>query len=364
MALSQKQLEKQIRPSGGGKDLVIIGMVGLLMIAAFIFFLFKIIGQSEEHVEKVRKTKMKYQESLKWRPDSNLSEKRILQDLKIDPRRRKASYRQLDLSRKSFKYLGRMVSLEDLSLSGCVFKDSWLKYIQNLPLIAFNLSSTNLTDKGTRYISEIDSLRALSLSETEISDHGLKAISNLTNLGSIGLDGTNITDNGVRYLLKLKNLSLLSIANTKLSPISVDKLVESKRLRSLNVQGIYLKRSNVEKIAENTKLHFLTMNNCGLTDEDVAPLTKCGTIQRLKMDRNELSDKSLKLLAKLPQLRFLSVEQCFAITDKGAREFREKKPQCRLKYSPEKNKLQKGIPLRNINEEVMFIEDQVRSKGK
>ena len=69
------------RDPKGKKDLVIMCVIAVILIFALAYVLINIVRQSEKHVEKVRNTKVQYEESLSWRPDKSLCEKRILKDL-------------------------------------------------------------------------------------------------------------------------------------------------------------------------------------------------------------------------------------------------------------------------------------------
>lgn len=112
-----KRLESNIRSRSGKSEILIMAAIGIIIAAAITFFILKIIGHSEEHVAKVKKAKIFYRESLSWRPDSKLCEKRILSDLVKKPNRKKAKYQQLTLSSQAIEYIGQMSKLKSLELN-------------------------------------------------------------------------------------------------------------------------------------------------------------------------------------------------------------------------------------------------------
>lgn len=350
----------RVRGKYGSKDILIIAILAVLMVIALVYILFRIIGQSEKHVEKVRKTKVDYEESLSWRPDSQLCEKRIYQDLKSNPRRKKISYEQLELSEKCFKYISKMVQLKTLDLKDSVVKDDWLKHLVNLPLKSINLNGTDITDKGIKEIVKIKTLKNLSIGQAVISDESLILISQHPNLNFLGLDRTRITDNGLKHLVaKKQDLLHLDLSTTKITPASLDTITQMKNLKSLNLQGLHLNNEQIDRLSSLKKLRSLNLSYAKLTDKDIESIYKFKKLIRLEISTNYLTDKSLIPLGRLKKLIFLDISQSPDITTEAVAKFEKAHPRCKVKYSKNITDIPQHLNLGNIQDEVDLLQGQV-----
>lgn len=347
----------------GGKDVLILSIIGVVLVIAFIFILFKIVGQSEKHVEKVRKTKVKYDESLAWRPDDELSEKVVLNDLKKKPNRRRVFYKQMKLTEKSFQHIGQMAMLEDLRLTDSIVKDDWLEHLKDLPLRRLDLNGTMVTDACVPYLLQIKALKNLGLADTDFTDKGLKLLSKSETLESINLDRTSISDSGVKGLPRLKNLRSLSVADTSTTSSSLDVIVGIKGLKYLSLKGIKLDIDFVTKLSKLKELKALNISDCQITDKQ---LEKIGTIKNLKAIRlsinNEITDKCLKSIGKLKQLEFLELTQCPGITNGAVKKFKKQHPRCRVKHSMNVGNIPGGFHFKGLEKEVKILKENLRKE--
>ena len=348
------------RSQKGSKDLLVIGAIGLILLAGFIFFLFKIIGQSEKHVEKVRETKLNYEESLSWRPDKRLSESRIQRDLKVNPRRKKASYKQIELNEKCLEYIGRMVDLEELNLSDSLLEGEWLKHIVHLPLRRLLLGGTKISDKSVPQLAKLSNLKELSLGDTEVSDQGIRELASLKKLDTLLLERSKITDNGVTFLEPLQNLDTLKLAYTKISPRAIDSIAKIKRLRSLNLEGVPLDGAALLQLSKLKKLRSLTIANCSLDDSAMESIDKFNYLYRLNAERNNFGDKTMAKIDKLQKLYQLDIRHCDSITGGAIESFKRNHPECDIKTTPKAFNLSEEFPIGELNEEVKMIEDQIK----
>lgn len=342
--------------------MLVIGAIGLILIAGFIFFLFKIIGQSEKHVEKVRKTKLNYEESLSWRPDKGLSETRILKDLKVNPRRKKASYKQIELNEKCLEYIGRMVDLEELNLSDSVVEDDWLKHILHLPIRRLLLGGTKISDQGVPQLARLSNLKELSLGDTDVTDKGIKALASFKKLDTLLLERSKITDNGVTFLEPMQNLDTLKLAYTKLTPQAVNSIAKIKGLRNLNLEGVPLDAKAISQLSTLKKLRSLTVANCSLDDSAMENIDKFNSLYRLNAERNDFGDKTLDKLRGFPKLYQLDIRHCNNITSGAIEKFKRDHPDCDIKTTPSVSNFPEQFPVGEIKEEVQIIEDQLKTR--
>ena len=347
------------------KDILILVIIAVVLVFALIFILFNIIGQSEKHVEKVRKTKVKYDESLSWRPDSKLSEESVLKDLRKNPGQREVSYSQMELTKKSFKYISQMSQLEALKLTDSIVKDDWLKYLRGKPIRKLDLFGTQITDDCVPHLLAMPKLRWIGLGHTEITDKGLEELSSHPRLQFVELDRTNITDEGVKSLSKLRSLRNLDLADTSTTSSSMDLIGKMTELKSLSLKGVKLDGTSIAKLNGLKKLRQLNLGDCQIGDKDLTTIHKLKNLNGLRISINDgLTDKCLKPIGKLKKLRFLEITQCPNITDGAVEKFKQKHPNCKVKHSRTVGNIPGGFHFEGLEQEAKFLRDQIDSAAK
>jgi hypothetical protein len=111
---------------------------------------------------------------------------------------------ECQLSEKSWECIGKINSLNGLSLYLTPVRDSELKYLANLTNLRYlNLSETLITNDGLAYLKNMSNLQHLFLVKTNITDQGLNNLGGLTKLKVLDLRGTQVTDEGVEALQQL-----------------------------------------------------------------------------------------------------------------------------------------------------------------
>ena len=78
------------------------------------------------------------------------------------------------------------------------------------PVVAVDLSLTQVTDADLKQLKSLANLQSLNLIGTQISDAGLEHLKGLANLQSLLLQASQVTDTGLGYL-KVLPLSLIHI---------------------------------------------------------------------------------------------------------------------------------------------------------
>jgi hypothetical protein len=278
------------RRSSGKFDLLIIAIIFLLIFGAFIFVLFQIIGHSEEHVETVRKTKVIYNESLRWRPEGQMCEANIRNDLMKFPDRKSAEYTNLNLDEKCLKLIGRMSGLQDLKLTRSTIQSSWLKHLTTLPLRSLGLNSTAITDKAIPIILSFPNLNGLGIGDTEVTDKGLELLSASKPLRRLELNlARNVTNNGIKHVGKLTQLRELEIGESRhLTGKCLSYLKDLKNLRFLGLDSISLTDDDLSGLSSFERLSVLDISNCQLTDKSLVEIVKCGSLTNLNLSGTNL----------------------------------------------------------------------------
>jgi serine/threonine-protein kinase len=149
--------------------------------------------------------------------------------------------------------------------------------------------------------------------EDDWGDQHLAYVSNLVGLRFLNIEGAAVTDSCITSLNKLTNLTGLEAAGTTLTG---DGLVKLKRLKQL--QDLDL--GHIEKCAIALK-----------------QLTNCPTTQVLKINCCKITDDDMNVVATLPNLFDLDVNQNPGITDNGVRAI------CRLQKLKDLNLFETGV---------------------
>lgn len=351
------------RRCSGRFDILIIAIIALLIVGALIFVLLRIIGHSEEHVEKVRKTKINYEESLRWRSDNGLGEGRIRSDLEQNPDRIKVNYADLTLNENCLELIGRMQRLQELKLTRSTVKSSWLKHITNLPLRILGLNGTQITDKSIRYFLMIPTLDKLEIGDTEITDEGLKKLAKSRSIRYLSLSvGRRITNDGIKNISKMPQLMSLQLDDS----IGVDGkclayIPDMQNLRFLNLENLKLTKEDLEHLA-SAKLSSLNLSNCQLDDPCLEPLTKISTLRALNLAGNNFTDKGLISLSKLP-LTQLTVKACPGVTDSGVEKLKAAIPGCKILYA-NRTKFDEKMSKPGVKQELQLLENEAQNELK
>ncbi|WP_367872564.1 c-type cytochrome domain-containing protein [Luteolibacter sp. Populi] len=91
-------------------------------------------------------------------------------------------------------------------------------------LVSLDLSSSTVTDSGTKLLKNAAELKSLRLSETGVTDAGLDVLAALPKLESLNLYGTQVTNGGVLKLAGLSNLKKLYLWQTKVDDAGLQAL--------------------------------------------------------------------------------------------------------------------------------------------
>lgn len=356
-----QRLRTIARDPSGKFDLLIIAVIALVILIGLVFVLLQIVGHSEEHVEKVRKTKVAYNESLRWRPEANRSESRFQADLTNNPNRVKAEYSDLNLTENCLKLVGRMSRLQELKLTRCTLSDSWLKHIEKLPLTGLGLGGTPVTDRAIPYILKFPNLTSLQLGDTEVTDKGLELLSTSRSIRYLKLNvGRCITNDGFKHIGKMTQLVSLDIND----PVAVTgeclaHLTKLKNLTHLYMENARLTNEDLRHLPALINLSSLELSNCQLDDASAAELAKLSSLRNLDIGGSNITDKGLATLTKLRHLNHLSAKACQKISSGAIDEFSRQIPNCKVAYVTGA-KFREKLKRFDVNQELQMLESEVR----
>lgn len=327
-----------IRSVAGDYDLLIIAVVALVIVGGLIFLALHMIGQSEEHVEKVRETKIPYKESLQWRDENQRSEERLKSDLANAPNQTEADYGDMNLNDDCMKLIGRMSHLRKLTLTRAVLKDSSLRHLTRLPLKKLGLHGATITNKAIPYLLEMKELADLEIGDTEVDDQGLKLLSQSKSINRLVLTlGRCFSNEGIKHICDMRQLMELEIGHAKnIDADCLQYLDRTNNLVSLNLESIAFKDDTSDHLKQLANVRHLHFSMCRLKDSDMAKIATMNSLQTITLFGEDITDQGLMLLGKCGTISGIVEKRCANVTADGISKLKHLRPDCKVNYVPAK----------------------------
>jgi internalin A len=221
-------------------------------------------------------------------------------------------------------HIKEMPSLRILSFHEnlCRISDEGLAHIAQMPNLEILClhGMKNITDAGIALLAKIPSLRKLNIASSQVSDRGLEYLSQIKTLECLELpqDQRGITDKGLEYLSRLSNLNDLSISRIHFNDAKMNKdyytdkgveyLSRCSKLEELNIGSIGITDAGMEYIARLTGLKSLGLFGCdNVTDVGFAKLTALKSLESLYAFHNNITIAGLNRLGSLSGLKRLHI---------------------------------------------------------
>lgn len=351
------------RPDKGSKDIFIIAAITMVIVGALIFYLLRILGHAEKHVDTVKKTKIKYSESLTWRSDKAASEDKVKSDYMNYRTQTKADYGDLNLTKNSFILMGKMTHLKELRMTRATFKESWLKYLTNLPLRHLGLHATPISDKSIPVILSIKGLESLEIGDTEVTDQGLAELSASRSITHLEINlGRRITNDGIKNLANMPQLRILEFAGSKnVTAACLADLTPLRNLENLGINYLQVEPKDLDVLEEFKRLSLIDASDCSLNDSCVARIARVPSLTVINLNGSNLTDKGLEKLTSLKNLQLLSLKDCPNLTDRGIQELQQKLPRCHVVY-PKRTGLAKKLQREDVQMELLLLKDEAKNE--
>jgi len=206
---------------------------------------------------------------------------------------------------------------------GVKANDKCMPYLAQLTgLKVLGLEFTNITNRGLRFIQQMQSLEVVSL-PPGITNAGLAPLTKLRSLEVLYLSGDRITDAGLSKLAQatpLKDVYLRFGPDARLACLT--KLGTLPSLRYHICINHLAFNDSVPKYLENaTPLVTLSLSDVPITDTGLSHLSKLSQLEVLCLYNAPITDEGLAYLASLPSLRDLNIRNRAGretyITDSG-----------------------------------------------
>ena len=194
-----------------------------------------------------------------------------------------------DVTPSHLTKIGKLKSLESLSLVGIKVRDDWLSSLVDLKKLEYlSLWDTGVTGSGFASLDKLQNLRAVHLycdvRQNASAPPELSSLCTLPSLESLQIGGPSFGNENIEPLRKCKSL---------------------KKLRLWG--GGFTDDSTATEIGELQELIELTLSeNCVVTDVGASALAKLPRLQKLRVGGFVTKAGAMEL-AKIPSLRSLSI---------------------------------------------------------
>ncbi len=241
--------------------------------------------------------------------------------------------RVLDLSQTNItgagmKWIAGLQNLRRLTAPDRM-DDAGLAHVARLPaLTGLYLQESRVTNAGLRHLAGLQSLEELALGAGRITDDGLVHLATLPRLRYLLLQGDGFSDAGFVHLKNVPSLRILHFGHLPqttdagLAHLSVLSQVQDLSFHwSENITN-----EGIRHLARLPNLRSLDVANSKVTDEGLAYLKEVKTLESLDLPARGISDQGLAYLSELPRLRKLDISRVHLVdpgkdhgyyTDKG-----------------------------------------------
>jgi Leucine-rich repeat (LRR) protein len=247
-----------------------------------------------------------------------------------------------------FSKISRAEKLHTIEVTDCtVFREANLKAICELPelttvdlrecplmtnvaclascrkLTSLAMDRTPMTNTITAVAKRCTTLTALSLKDCRgVTD--LRELKDCPGLQALNAAGTRVDDKGINGLHRAPVLTTLCLARTRVMNVSC--FVSSTSLTELDLSETALGDSEIRCLARMPQLRVLSLSHCSLVT-DVRALTGSSSIARLFLQHSSVSDQGI---AGLENMRSLCELLVSSTAVKDVRQFAQRSPPWRL----------------------------------
>ncbi len=180
--------------------------------------------------------------------------------------------------------LAQSSNLESVNLSNSDFSDEGIRFLLSLPhLEKLNIGNTRVTDRGLDMLKNMQQLQDLTVSHCKISDAGMKSIGALAGLRQLHLEYTPITDEGLGYLVPLSNLESLQLDGTEITGMGLEHVAKLPALRKLNLRESTVRSDSISFLV-GTGIESLDISHTEISEHALPSLRSLAKLKNLQMD--------------------------------------------------------------------------------
>lgn len=227
------------------------------------------------------------------------------------------------------RHLAKLTWLEEMSLGGDRINDAGLAHLANLPRLRYLMLWGNFTDAGLAHLKNVPSLRILHAGQlNQITNAGLAHLSELPNLENLSLHwAEGIADDGIAQLKKMRSLKKLDIRKSQVTDKGLAHLAQIKSLEYLDLPEKGVTDQGLSYLAQLKGLKHLViarpyktdpkMDKGYYTDKGLKELSELQSLEELNLGSRGITDEGISQVAKLTNLRELTLFGCTEITNEA-----------------------------------------------
>ncbi|QVL31325.1 hypothetical protein KIH39_21130 [Telmatocola sphagniphila] len=175
------------------------------------------------------------------------------------------------------------------------------KWLRELRLIGTQVIGTGFNDlRSAQYLQEV------SISFGPFRNAGLQSLQGVP-LEKITLNTTDITDSGVAFLSQIPTLRTITLIDNRVEGKAIEGLSKMPELKSLAFIACPLDAAAFKAIAGCVKLESLAFGNIALGTSDLSWLGSLKDLESLSFFDTDMTAKSLQTLAAGPALKTLQI---------------------------------------------------------
>jgi hypothetical protein len=187
---------------------------------------------------------------------------------------------------------GRFEEATTLDFSGRAFGDDDLARLPAMPeLEDLELGRTWTTDTGLARLQGLDSLDYLGLAETAVAGPGLASFAG-TPLTRVDLSRSEITNDGLRYLATLESLSLLWLDGTQVTDAGLEHLLSLPLLAELHLSDTAVSDASLGRLLDHPNLKVAYARRTRVTEAMVDKWLERERILTIESEEDEARDRA------------------------------------------------------------------------
>lgn len=186
----------------------------------------------------------------------------------------------------------RLEEATALDFSGRAFGDDDLAQLPAMPeLEDLELARTWATDTGLALLHGLDSLDYLGLAETAVVGPGLASFAG-TPLTRVDLSHSEITNDGLRYLAALESLSLLWLDGTQVTDAGLEHLLSLPLLAELHLSDTAVSDASLGRLLDHPNLMVVCARRTRVTEAMVDRWLDRERILTIQSEEDEARDRA------------------------------------------------------------------------
>ncbi len=243
---------------------------------------------------------------------------------------------------------------------------------------ALDLSRTQVTGKGLKYLSDCEKLSKLALRGLKLDDEMMEQISKFSQLQKLDLSNTDVERKHLKLLRGLKELAILRLTETKITDEALVELVTYPKLRILSLEETAITDEGLATLGQIKQLRYLALSSKKLTPQRFRQLAPLKELLSLELNHEDITDELAIVLNQIGLLHTLcSREQPFdpleekqspnlkldmyhtKLTEIGVKEFLKLKDLSRIHTNP--NQITDQLVSLLIEEKKLHLLDSTRT---